>query len=54
MAKMKVLLLLPGLPIHRNEIKGGVHSAVYNLLEGFAQKDIYVKVVSFNSDIHSS
>ena len=51
---MKIMILVPGLPIQHNKIKGGVHSAVYNLLEGFANMPIQVRVVSFNSDIDSA
>ena len=50
---MKILIILPGFPINLNDIKGGVHAAVSNLLHGFLSKDISVRVLSFNNDIVS-
>ncbi len=48
---MKVMILVPGLPLNIDDIKGGVHSAVINLLTGFQKKDIIVRLVSLNDDI---
>jgi glycosyltransferase involved in cell wall biosynthesis len=48
---MRVMILVPGLPLNMDNIKGGVHSAVANLLKGFAGKDVDVRVVSFNKEL---
>ena len=48
---MKVLIVIPGFPINKDNIKGGVNSALVNLLSGFANADIDVRVVSFNREI---
>lgn len=45
---MKILILIPGLPPNLNNIKGGIHSALINLLHGFKTlSDTEVRVVSF-------
>lgn len=46
---MRVLILVPGLPLDLSKIKGGVHSAVSNLLKGFAFHDIDVRVLSLGT-----
>ena len=46
---MRVLILVPGLPVDLSKIKGGVHSAVSNLLKGFAFQDIDVRVLSIGT-----
>lgn len=48
---MKVLIIVPGFPINVEDIKGGVYSALSNLLIGFANANIAVRVVSFNREI---
>jgi glycosyltransferase involved in cell wall biosynthesis len=48
---MRVMILTPGLPLNLNHIKGGVHSAVRNLIKGFADFDIDVRVVSFSREV---
>ncbi|MDN3655843.1 glycosyltransferase family 4 protein [Ferruginibacter paludis] len=50
---MKVLILIPGLPVNINDIKGGVNSALINLLTGFSKKMVTVRVLSFNRDMTS-
>lgn len=50
---MKVLILIPGLPANINDIKGGVNSALINLLIGFSKTVISVRVLSFNRDTAS-
>jgi glycosyltransferase involved in cell wall biosynthesis len=50
---MKVLILIPGLPANINDIKGGVNSALINLLIGFSNKAVSIRVVSFNRDTTS-
>jgi glycosyltransferase involved in cell wall biosynthesis len=50
---MKVLILIPGLPANINDIKGGVNSALINLLIGFSNTAVSVRVVSFNRDTTS-
>ena len=49
---MKVLIIIPEFPINLENIKGGVSSALSNLLNGFSHSDILLKVVSFNRDIN--
>jgi glycosyltransferase involved in cell wall biosynthesis len=48
---MKVLIVVPGFPEDFGQIQGGVHSAVNNLLAGFADLPIEVRVVSFNKKL---
>ena len=48
---MKILILGPGLPQNINNIKGGVHSAVINLLYGFLSKNIDIRVISFTKEV---
>lgn len=50
---MKVLILIPGLPANLNDIKGGVNSALINLLIGFSKTVVSVRVLSFNRDTTS-
>ena len=45
------MILIPGLPLNMDNIRGGVHSAVSNLLKGFADYDIDVRVLSFSREI---
>ncbi|MEO7045368.1 MAG: glycosyltransferase family 4 protein [Ferruginibacter sp.] len=45
---LKVLILVPGFPLDLENIKGGVHSAIINLLKGFEKKDIIVRLVSLD------
>ena len=48
---MKVLIIIPAFPINLENIKGGVNSALSNLLKGFASANIDVRIVSFNREI---
>ncbi|MEO7523626.1 MAG: glycosyltransferase family 4 protein [Ferruginibacter sp.] len=48
---MRVMILIPGLPLNMSNVKGGVHSAVRNLLKGFTGHDIDVRVVSFSREV---
>lgn len=48
---MRVIILVPSLPLKITEIKGGVHSALINLLFGFKSKDIQVRVLTFSKEI---
>ena len=46
---MKILIVIPEFPVNIEDIKGGVISALSNLLHGFSQMDnVKVKVLSFN------
>ena len=47
----KIIITVPQLPLHLNSIKGGVHSALINLLNGFAQFPISIRVVSFSTEV---
>ncbi len=50
--EMKILILIPGLPVDLEQIRGGIHSALINLLHGFASvKNIDIRVISFNKDL---
>ncbi|MCX6322611.1 MAG: glycosyltransferase family 4 protein [Sphingobacteriales bacterium] len=49
---MRILLLVPGLPLRLDQIKGGVHSAVVNLLQGFIQQDVKVRVLVFSREVN--
>jgi len=48
---MKVIIVVPSLPVKLNEIKGGMHAAVVYLLDGFKNKSITVRVISFTREI---
>ncbi len=48
---MKVLIVVARLPIATHQIKGGVHSAMMNLLDGFSKTDAHVRLLSLNDDI---
>ncbi|MDB5280384.1 MAG: hypothetical protein JWR61_5339 [Ferruginibacter sp.] len=48
---MKILLVIPGFPLNVGEIKGGVCSALSNLLNGYKNCDVSVRVISFNREI---
>jgi glycosyltransferase involved in cell wall biosynthesis len=50
---MNVLIVIPGFPVNPDQIKGGVHSALANLLKGFVHLPIQIRVISFNRDIDS-
>lgn len=53
--ELKILILLPGLPVDLEQIRGGIHSALINLLHGFASfKNTKIRVVSFNKDLNKS
>lgn len=49
---MKVLIVVPAFPLQLNAIKGGVNSALSNLLKGFSAIPIKVRVLSFNREIN--
>lgn len=49
---MKVLITTMHLPLNKEEINGGVSSAIFNLLSGFAFiEDLEVHVLTFNKNI---
>ena len=48
---MRIILLVIHFPLDIENIKGGVHSAVSNLLTGFKNLNIRVRVISFNKEI---
>jgi glycosyltransferase involved in cell wall biosynthesis len=47
----KIIITVPQLPLHLDKIKGGVHSALINLLNGLAQLPISIRVVSFSTEV---
>jgi glycosyltransferase involved in cell wall biosynthesis len=47
----KIIITVPQLPLNLDSIKGGVHSALMNLLNGFAQYPISIRVVSFSNEV---
>ena len=49
---MKVLIVVPEFPVNLDEIKGGVFSALSNLLRGFVNSDIELRVIAFNRNIY--
>lgn len=51
---MRVLIIVPGFPQKIDEIKGGVHAAVANLLTGFQNFPIDVRLISFNKEVKQS
>ncbi|MBZ5855774.1 glycosyltransferase family 4 protein [Flavihumibacter profundi] len=48
---MKILMLVPGLPLDTNKIKGGVHSATINLLNGFKEEKAQVRLLAFTNEV---
>jgi glycosyltransferase involved in cell wall biosynthesis len=48
---LRVLIPINEFPTDINNIRGGVHAALKNLLIGFSKKDIIVRVISFNKEI---
>ncbi len=48
---MKVLIVVPDLPVALDNIKGGVHSALLNLLKGFTTQPITIRVVSITRNV---
>lgn len=48
---MRVLIVIPAFPLEIAAIKGGVNSALSNLLKGFSGIPIKIRVVSFNREI---
>ncbi|MBS1741498.1 MAG: glycosyltransferase family 4 protein [Bacteroidetes bacterium] len=48
---MRIIVLAIHFPLDIDNIRGGVHSAISNLLKGFASYDIQVRLVSFNTEI---
>jgi glycosyltransferase involved in cell wall biosynthesis len=48
---MRVLIIVPALPVNLEEIKGGVCSALSNLLRGFVNSEVEVRIISFNREV---
>lgn len=48
---MRILMLAIHFPLEIENIQGGVHSAISNLLKGFAAYDIRVRLVTFNNEV---
>lgn len=48
---MRIMILVPGFPLDMDNIKGGVHSAVKNLINGLANFDVEVRVISFTREV---
>lgn len=52
MTVTRILIMVPGMPLELNNIKGGAISAISNLLAGFARvPEVSVRVVSYNRDV---
>jgi glycosyltransferase involved in cell wall biosynthesis len=51
-AFMRVMICVPGLPVELEKIKGGVHSATINLLNGFRTQSIQVRVVVLSREVN--
>lgn len=47
----RILMLVAQLPIDPHRITGGVHSAVMNLLSGFRQQSVQLRVVSLSKEV---
>ncbi len=48
---MNVLIVIPAFPVNIENIEGGVNSALSNLLKGFSNANITIRVISFNREI---
>lgn len=51
---MRVMILVPGFPLERDKIRGGVHSAVLNLLLGFEHCPVKIRLLSIDPEISES
>jgi len=50
--KMKILIIIPDFPENLEDIKGGVQSALANLLKGFAIINENIRVITFSRTIN--
>lgn len=50
---MKVIIVVPDLPLKLDHIKGGVHSALLNLLKGFATQPILVRIIAITRNVNT-
>ena len=51
-SNMRVIILVPGLPVNLEKIRGGVHSAVANLLRGFtALPEVQIRAIAFSREV---
>ena len=48
---MRILIPITQLPVKLDSIKGGVHSALVNLLSGFSKMEVEIRVVSFSKEV---
>ena len=48
---LRILIPVPHLPLDTDQIRGGVHSALMNLLHGFRDLPVEISVVSFSKDV---
>lgn len=48
---MKVLIVIPAFPLNLENIQGGVNSALSNLLKGFSNAKITIRLISFNREV---
>ena len=48
---MRVMVCVPGLPVELEKIKGGVHSATINLLDGFSTQPVQIRVVVLSREV---
>ncbi|MDB5280389.1 MAG: hypothetical protein JWR61_5344 [Ferruginibacter sp.] len=48
---MKVLIIIPDFPENLEDIKGGVQSALANLLKGFAGQEVDIRVITFGRHV---
>jgi glycosyltransferase involved in cell wall biosynthesis len=51
MEQLRVIMMVPSFPRQRDQIKGGVHSAILNLLLGFEKQDISVRLISLDPSL---
>lgn len=49
---MRILIIIPDFPENLEDIKGGVQSALANLLKGFAIIDLNIRVITFGRSIN--
>jgi glycosyltransferase involved in cell wall biosynthesis len=48
------MIVVPGFPLEKAQIRGGVHAAVLNLLEGFSELNVLVRLVSIDPSLQKS
>ncbi len=49
---MRIIIIVPSFPLNISDVKGGVNSAIINLLHGFEKFNIDVRIISFTKEVN--